>query len=154
MPLPPSPRRGRLLLRERLAAQVVGQQQVGGHRRLPTQRRAHGEEVAGRGDVVDAQHVRAAIEAVRDRGQRAGQPLARRAARERADEVLARDREQDRQAQSGSSSRRRSSSIVWAGSLPRSGPGHTSRRSSGTPAARATSSRSLSSRLTSSTTSS
>ena len=65
----------------------------------PRSARAHREEVAGRGDVVDAQHVRPAVEAVRDGRERAGQPCAGRAVGERADEVLARDGEQDRQAQ-------------------------------------------------------
>ena len=45
---------------------------------LAAQRRPHREEVARRGDVVHAQHVRAVVEAVRDRGERAAQALARR----------------------------------------------------------------------------
>ena len=48
---------------------------------LARERGAHRQEVARLGDVVHAQHARAVREAVRDRGERAGQPLARRAAR-------------------------------------------------------------------------
>ena len=74
-------RRGSLPARHRLAPQVVREQQVGRHRHVAAQRRAHREEVARGGDVVHAQHVRAVVEAVRDRGERAAEPLARARAR-------------------------------------------------------------------------
>ena len=76
MPLPPSPT-SRPPPARRLAAQVVGEQQVGRHGHVTAQRRPHREEVARRRDVVHAQDVRAVIEAVRDRRQRAAEPLAR-----------------------------------------------------------------------------
>ena len=68
-------------------------------RALAAQRGAHGEEVGGRGDVVDAQDLRARVDAVADRGERPRPPLARRAAGQRADEVLARDGQQQRPAE-------------------------------------------------------
>ncbi len=48
---------------------------------LAEQRGAHGEEVGGGGDVVDAEDVRAALDAVRERRERAGEALARCARR-------------------------------------------------------------------------
>ena len=80
MLLSPSPSPGPCFLHS-LASQVVGEQQVGGHLHVTAQRRPHRQEVARRGDVVHAQHVRAVVEPVRDRGERPAQPLARAAAR-------------------------------------------------------------------------
>src|SRR4051794_15441248 len=79
-----------------LAAELLRQAQLGIDRPLAGERRAHGQVVDGGGYVVHAQDRRARIHAGPDGRERACLALARRASRERADEVLARDRQQDR----------------------------------------------------------
>ena len=77
-----------------------------------------------------------------DRRQRAGQPLARRPTGDRADEVLARDGQQQRPAERVQRRAARSTSTVWAGVLAKSGPGSSISCSKATPRASASSIRS------------
>ena len=77
-------------------AQLVGEPQLGLDLGCAVQHRADGEEIGRRRDVVHPQHVRARLDPVPDRGQRAGEPVTRGAAGDRADEVLARDGQQQR----------------------------------------------------------
>ena len=72
---------------------------VRGELAVAAQGGADGQEVARRRHVVDPQEVRPGVDPVRERGERAGPALARPAAGERADEVLARDGQQHRPAE-------------------------------------------------------
>ena len=93
-----------------------------------------------------------AADAVLDRRQRAGEPLARWAPGDRADEVLARDRQQDRPLQRTQlAGNARSTSIVCAGVFAKSGPGSSISCSNSTPRASASSIRSARNDRTSST---
>ena len=67
--------------RERLVAQFLGQRQIPARLELARERRAHRQEVGGGGDVVDAEDVRARVDPVGERGERARQALARRRVR-------------------------------------------------------------------------
>ena len=69
------------------------------HLLLAAQHPPHVEEVAHGGDVVHAHDRRARVGGPAARGERPGQALGRRAARDRAQEVLARDRQQQRPAE-------------------------------------------------------
>ena len=105
---------------------------------LAAQRRPHGEEVGRRGDVVDAQDVRAGVDAVADRGERARAALARRRGRSaRRRSPCARPPAAAGARARAAPRRRRSSSIVCAGVLAKSGPGSRISCSSRTPRARA-----------------
>lgn len=72
-----------------LPAKLVGEVERRIDLCLSTQRGADGEEVGGRGDVMDAQHVCAGIHPARDRRERAREPRPRRSPGDRPDEVLA-----------------------------------------------------------------
>lgn len=93
----PRPGSARVTLWDRFAAQVVSQDRTG---REPVgfgDRLLDGEELRGRRDVVDAEHGlghRGRDGA--DRGEGAGIPSPRGRGRDRADEVLARQRQQER----------------------------------------------------------
>ena len=79
---------------------------------------ADAQEVDGRGDVVHAHDRRAVVGGVADGGQRPGQALGRRAARDRGEEVLARHRRQPRVAELAQRvDRRAATSTVSAGRL-------------------------------------
>src|ERR1700730_1654776 len=73
---------------EPVVAQFLDERQIPARLKLAGERSAHGEEVGGRRDVVDAEDVRARLHAVGKRGQRARETLARGTPGERADEVL------------------------------------------------------------------
>ncbi len=60
------------------------------------QRGAHGEEVGRGGDVVEAEDVPPRVDSVGERGEGSGEALAGAPPGERADEVLPRDRDQER----------------------------------------------------------
>ena len=87
------------LLAGPLAAQVVAEPQAGRDLQVAVERRAHGQEVRVSATSWTRSTCAPRATPCADRGERAGQPLARRAPEQRADEVLARDREQDRPAQ-------------------------------------------------------
>ena len=65
----------------------------------PREHPPHAQEVDRLGDVVDADDGRAGVRRPPDGGERPAQPGGRRAARDRAEEVLARDGEQQRLAE-------------------------------------------------------
>src|SRR5208282_1477789 len=79
-----------------LGAQLLRERQIPARLDLARQGRAHGEEAGRSRDVVHAEDVRTRTDPVRERRQRARETLTRAAPGERTDEVLARDRQQQR----------------------------------------------------------
>ncbi len=67
--------------RQPVVADFLAQSQIPARLELAGERGAHGQEVGGGGHVVHAEDVRAALDAVGERGERARQALARRARR-------------------------------------------------------------------------
>ena len=108
----------------------------------PSQDAPHAQEVGRLGDVVDAQDRRAGVGGPRRR--RRASPASRsrgRAAGDRAEEVLARDGEQQREAERVQARRARAAPRPSRpASCAKSGPGSSTSRSAATPAARAASS--------------
>ena len=134
-----------------LRRQALGGRQLA----LAAQHRADREEVGRRRHVVHPQDVRAGVGRPADRRQRRGAALARRAARDRAEEVLARDRQQQRPARARAARRAAAAPRPSARASWRSpGPGSRISCSGCTPAASARAIRSARKSRTSATTSS
>src|SRR4051812_32787002 len=83
-----------LACRDPLQPLVVGIER--GHRALAPQHPAHRQEVGRGADIVHADDRGAAVSGLGERSQRAREPLLRRPAGDRPDEVLARDGGEDR----------------------------------------------------------
>src|SRR6059036_80769 len=82
-----------------LTAEARVEAQLVRHVDLPSQRGPNGEEIARRGNVVDADDSGARVDSLADRGERTGETVGRRALAQRAHELLARRREQQRPAE-------------------------------------------------------
>src|SRR5580700_6396696 len=93
------PLRDRLFPAETLVADFLGQREIPAHVGLTGKRGTHREEVGGGGYIVHPEDVRAVLHAVSECSESARQTRTRRTACQRTDEILARYRHQQRQAQ-------------------------------------------------------